>query len=91
MRGDDYGAGEAREGRLEGIAGFDFEVVGGLVEQENVGAGEEQKGEAGLGALARAERADGAESFRGGELEACQDRANERFVAAGLEAELDGR
>jgi hypothetical protein len=49
---DDEGAGVEGEGLLEGVLGFDLEVVGGLVDQQEIERGEKETGEGEFGALA---------------------------------------
>ncbi len=49
---DDGAAGEVDEGVLQSAEGFDVEVVGGLVEQEDIAAGPQEPGHVDAVALA---------------------------------------
>ncbi len=59
MGDQEDGTGELIEGGHEGLAGLDFQVVSGFVEEQDIGAGNEDLGEGCLGAFAEAELGDG--------------------------------
>ena len=68
------GPGEGAEGLLDLLEGRQVEVVGRLVEHQAVDAPALQEGEAGPGALARRQRAGGAQDVLGAEAELGQQR-----------------
>ena len=59
MRDEDDGAGVAPQVAFEPVDGDDVEVVGGLVEEEEVGLGEEDAGEGHAHAPAAGEGVEG--------------------------------
>ena len=59
MGDEEDGAGELIESCHEGLAGFDLQVVGGFVQKQDVGAGDEDLREGRFGAFAEAELGDG--------------------------------
>ena len=67
MGDEDERALEFEEGFFEDLEGGNVEIVGGLVEQEDVGGLEHEAGDEDAGALASAEAADGLVELLGGE------------------------
>lgn len=59
MADDDRARAQAGHEALQALQSVEIEVVGGLVEQEDVVAGEEQRGESGAGGLSAGERGHG--------------------------------
>ena len=91
---EDDGGVDTDEVALEPLERGDVEMVRGLVEEQQVGAGGERAGERGAGQLAAGEGRERAVGVLGAEAEAAQDF--EDFVApavaaAGFEARLGGR
>ena len=59
MGDQEDGTGELVERGHEGVTGFDFQVVGGFVEEQDVSAGDEDLREGRFGAFAQTELGDG--------------------------------
>ena len=65
VRDQDQGAGEFGEAVFEDLEGGDVEIVGGLVEQQDVGGLEHEAGDQDAGLLAAGEAGDGAIELAG--------------------------
>ena len=73
VRDDDDGAGVILEVAFEPVDAVDVEVVGGLVEEEDVGAAEEEAGEGHAHTPSARKRGEGAVEVIGGEAEPGED------------------
>lgn len=90
---EEKGAGEGAEVALEPFDGREVEVVGGFVEEEGVGGGDEDAGEFGAHLPSAAELVEGFGEVGGGEAEAAEgglgigpDAVAAELFEAGLEA-----
>ena len=86
---DEEGAGVVDEGLLQDVLRLHVEVVGGLVENKEVGGADEHADEGDAGTFTTGEDADLFEDVVAFEKEAAEDVASGHFGAAGLDL-LDG-